>query len=455
MYIKQIYTNCLSQASYYIESGDECVIIDPIRDIDDYKTLIKSRKSRLIYVLETHFHADFVSGHLELSNNYNCPIVYGPNANTNYNSISLKDGEFLNIGKVKMQMIHTPGHTLESVSYLLLDEENKQHSLYTGDTLFIGDVGRPDLAVDNGLTEKDLCSMLYDSLYNKIMKLNDEILIYPAHGSGTQCGKNLSSETFSTLGNQKINNYALNFKNSKDFTDGILLNLPKSPSYFKDSAYKNKNGYKSQSKLLENSLVGLDKITFLKYYKDDCFVLDTRKPKSFLKMHLKGSINIGLNGRYAISAANLIDVKINLLIISDVGFEKESIVRLNRVGFDNIVGYLSGGINSIKNEKKLIDSVEEKSGKDLHLLNNYEIIDVRNKNEFENLHVKGAKNYPLFDIINNTSKFKTNKKYAIHCLTGYRSSIASSLLKKYNINNIINVKDGFDGISKNNKVVLQ
>ena len=268
-------------------------------------------------------------------------------------------------------------------------------------------------------------------------------------------GKNLSSETFSTLCNQKINNYALNFKNSKEFTDGILLNLPKSPSYFKDSAYKNKNGYKSQSKILENSLVGIDKSTFLRYYKDDYFVLDTRKPKSFLKTHLKGSINISLNGRYAISAANLIDVKINLLIISDVGFEKESIVRLNRVGFDNIVGYLSGGINSIKNEKKLIDSVEEKSGKDLHLLNNYEIIDVRNKNEFENLHVKGAKNYPLFDIINNTSKFKTNKKYAIHCLTGYRSSIASSLLKKYNINNIINVKDGFDGISKNNKVVLQ
>ena len=455
MYIKQIYTNCLSQASYYIESGDECVIIDPLRDIDLYTSLIKKRDKTLKYVLETHFHADFISGHLELSNKYSCPIIYGPNANTKYNSISLKDGDVLGIGKMKIKIIHTPGHTLESVCYLLLDEKNNQHSVYTGDTLFIGDVGRPDLAIDNTLTEKALCKMLYNSLYNKIMKLDDNILVYPAHGKGTQCGKNLSSDTFSTLGNQKMNNYALKYNNIDDFTNAILSDLPLSPDYFKDTAYKNKYGYLLKSELFNKSLIALDKNIFLRYYKDDYFVLDTRSSKSFSKMHLKGSTNISLNGRYAISAANLIDVKSNLLIISDIGFEEESIVRLNRVGFDNIVGFLSGGINSFKNEKNLIDSVEETSGKDFHLLDDYEIIDVRDKNEFDNLHVQGAKNYPLFDIINNTSKFKKNKKYVIHCLTGYRSSIASSLLKQHDIKNIINVNDGFKVISKNTKVILQ
>ena len=248
MFIKQIYTACLSQASYYIESENECVIIDPIRDIDIYNDLINKRDKKLIYVLETHFHADFISGHLELSKKYNCPIIYGPNVSTKYNSISLNDNEIINVGKVFFKVIHTPGHTIESVCYLLHDINNNQHSLYTGDTLFIGDVGRPDLAINNNLTTKDLSNMLYNSLYNKIMKLNDDIIIYPAHGSGTQCGKNLSSETFSTLKNQKLNNYALNFKNIKDFTNSILLDLPNAPNYFKESALVNKNGYKSSVK---------------------------------------------------------------------------------------------------------------------------------------------------------------------------------------------------------------
>ena len=455
MFIKQIYTACLSQASYYIESENECVIIDPIRDIDIYNDLINKRDKKLIYVLETHFHADFISGHLELSKKYNCPIIYGPNVSTKYNSISLNDNEIINVGKVFFKVIHTPGHTLESVCYLLHDINNNQHSLYTGDTLFIGDVGRPDLAINNNLTTKDLSNMLYNSLYNKIMKLNDDIIIYPAHGSGTQCGKNLSSETFSTLKNQKLNNYALNFKNIKDFTNSILLDLPNAPNYFKESALVNKNGYKSQSKLLSSSLKEIDKETFLNYHKKNYFILDTRNQKSFTEYHLIGSVNIGLNGKFAISAANIIELNTKILIIADIGFEKESIIRLNRVGFENILGFLSGGIDSLKNNLPLMDSINQKPGKYLHLLSDYEVIDVRNKNEFETKHLAGSKNYPLYDLLNNKDNFNSDKNYAIHCLSGYRSTIASSLLKKNNIKNIINITDGFNGMSKNSKLIFK
>ena len=455
MYIKQIYTGCLSQASYYIESGNECVIIDPIRDIDIYVDLLNKRDKKLLYVLETHFHADFISGHLELSKKYSCPIVYGPNVSTQYNSLSLNDNDLLNIGNIYLQVIHTPGHTLESVCYLLLDENKKQHSLYTGDTLFIGDVGRPDLAINNNLTSKDLSDMLYNSLYNKIMTLNDDIIIYPAHGSGTQCGKNLSSETFSTLKNQKMSNYALNFKNIEEFNNSMLQDLPTAPSYFKESALINKNGYKSQSKILSDSLKAIDKKTFLKYHKENYFILDTRNQKSFADYHLVGSVNIGLNGKYAVSAANLMDIKTKILIISDTGYEKESIIRLNRVGFENILGFLSGGFDSIKNDLLLIDSIQQKRAKELHLLDNYEVIDVRNKSEFQAQHLAGSINCPLYDILNNKDIFNTNKKYAIHCLTGYRSTIASSLLKKNNIKNIVNISDGFNGMSKNSNLIFK
>ena len=455
MYIKQIYTACLSQASYYIESDNECVIIDPIRDIDVYIDLINKRQKKLIYVLETHFHADFISGHLELSKKYNSPIIYGPNVLTKYNSISLNDNEIINVGKITLKVIHTPGHTLESVCYLLHDKNNKQHSLYTGDTLFIGDVGRPDLAINNNLTTTDLSNMLYNSLYNKIMNLNDDIIIYPAHGSGTQCGKNLSSETFSTLKNQKINNYALNFKSIKEFTNSMLQNLPNAPNYFKKSALVNKNGYKAQSKLLKDSFKAIDKETFLSYHEKNYFILDTRNQKYFAEYHLIGSINIGLNGKYAISAANLIDLNTKILIIADIGSEKESIIRLNRVGFENILGFLSGGIDSIKNNTLLIDSIHQKLGKDLHSLSNHEVIDVRNKSEFNTKHLAGSKNFPLYDILNNKDNFNNEKKYAIHCLSGYRSIIASSLLKKNNIKNITNISDGFNGMSKNSNLIFK
>jgi len=455
MYIKQIYTACLSQASYYIESDNECVIIDPIRDIDVYIDLINKRQKKLIYVLETHFHADFISGHLELLKKYNSPIIYGPNVLTKYNSISLNDNEIINVGKISLKVIHTPGHTLESVCYLLHDKNNKQHSLYTGDTLFIGDVGRPDLAINNNLTTTDLSNMLYNSLYNKIMNLNDDIIIYPAHGSGTQCGKNLSSETFSTLKNQKINNYALNFKSIKEFTNSMLQNLPNAPNYFKKSALVNKNGYKAQSKLLKDSFKAIDKETFLSYHEKNYFILDTRNQKYFAEYHLIGSINIGLNGKYAISAANLIDLNTKILIIADIGSERESIIRLNRVGFENILGFLSGGIDSIKNNTLLIDSIDQKLGKDLHSLSNYEVIDVRNKSEFNTKHLADSKNFPLYDILNNKNNFNNEKKYVIYCLSGYRSIIASSLLKKNNIKNITTISDGFNGMSKNSNLIFK
>ncbi|MEC7244378.1 MAG: MBL fold metallo-hydrolase, partial [Bacteroidota bacterium] len=324
MIIKQIYTNCLSQASYYIESKGESIIIDPIRDIEGYDEFINKNNSELKFILETHFHADFISGHIELSNKYNVPIIFGPHADTNFNSINKEDGEIIILGDIQIKVIHTPGHTLESVCYLLFDEKSNQKALFTGDTLFIGDIGRPDLAVDNNLSVNDLASMLYDSLYDKIMKLDEEIIIYPAHGPGTQCGKNLSEETFSTLKEQKLSNYALMFNNKTDFVSSITKNLPPAPDYFRDSALLNKNGYKSHLYDFDSLLIS----DFNLFQDENINLIDTRDPILFSKQHVKNSINVPLNGRYAITAANILDVKKKLIIICNEGDENESITRL-------------------------------------------------------------------------------------------------------------------------------
>ena len=447
MIIKQIYTNCLSQASYYIESKGESIIIDPIRDIDEYDKLFIKNNSKLKFILETHFHADFISGHIELSNKYNVPIIFGPHADTNFHSINKEDGDILKLGDIQIKVIHTPGHTLESVCYLIYDEKNIQKALFTGDTLFIGDVGRPDLAVDNNLSVNDLASMLYDSLYNKIMKLDEEIIIYPAHGPGTQCGKNLSEETFSTLKEQMLSNYALMFKNKTDFVNGITNNLPPAPDYFRDSALLNKNGYESYLKISENNLIS----DFHLFENIDINLIDTRESFLFSKQHIKNSINIPLNGRFAITAANILDVKKEVIIICNEGNEKESVTRLRRVGFEKIIGYYNENLNNV-NLKNLISNFKSESSESVHNYKGYKYIDVRTENEYRSKHVKSSINIPLFNLERDFSKLNMNDNYMIYCRSGYRSSVASSILMKNNIKNIINIEEGIIGLVKNKNV---
>lgn len=447
MIIKQIYTNCLSQASYYIESKGKSIIIDPIRDIEGYDELINKNNSELKFILETHFHADFISGHIELSNKFNVPIIFGPHADTNFNSINKEDGEIIKLGDIKIKVIHTPGHTLESVCYLLFDENNNQKALFTGDTLFIGDVGRPDLAVDNNLSVNDLASMLYDSLYNKIMKLDEKIMIYPAHGPGTQCGKSLSEETFSTLKEQKLSNYALMFKNKTDFVSSIIKNLPPAPDYFKDSALLNKNGYESYLNISFNDSI----FDFNLFQDENINLIDSREPSLFSKQHIKNSLNIPLNGRYAITAANILEVKKKLVIICKKGDENESITRLRRVGFENILGFYNEDLNLI-DSNHLISSFQSESSKNIHNYREYRLIDVRTENEYNSKHVKSSINIPLFNLEKNLSKLNNDEKYIIYCRSGYRSSVASSILMKNNIKNFINVEEGILGMEDNKNV---
>ncbi len=453
MYVKQIYTDCLSQASYYIESKNESVIIDPIRDIDYYDHLLNKRNSKLKYVLETHFHADFISGHIELSNKYSCPIVFGPNANTDFKSLSLNDGDTVNVGDVYIKVIHTPGHTLESVCYLLFDKNGNQHSLYTGDTLFIGDIGRPDLAIDNKISIYDLSSMLYDSLYGKILKLDEKIIIYPAHGPGTQCGKSLSEEIFSTLKKQKETNYALKFSNKDDFIESITNNIPKAPEYFKDSALLNKNGYKKQKELFKKSSKSLKANEIIDFVEQKINIVDTRETTDFSRGHIINSINIPLCGRFAITAANLFKLKDILVIICDEGKEDESIVRLSRVGFENVMGYYNKNVK-IPDFDRYLRKLPSKKGSKIHEVYDYDIIDVRMSSEHDNNSVKNSINVPLYELNDSIHIFDKNKKYALHCRSGYRSSVASSILLKNNINNVLNISDGMIGIEKNKKVIF-
>ena len=448
MVIKQIYTKCLAQASYYIESNNECIIIDPIRDIDIYIDLINQRKVKIKYILETHFHADFISGHLDLYKKYKCPIVYGPNANPNYEFISKKDGEVIYFGDLKIKVIHTPGHTLESVCYLLFDKNNIENSIFTGDTLFIGDVGIPDVAqrYDN-MSKEELASKLYNSL-DKIMKLPDDVIIYPGHGKGTQCGKNLSSETKSTIGKQKLLNYALKFKNKHEFINSICSNIPKPPKYFIESVKKNINGYDNLNLLLKKSLIPIKIDDFKSFMNDEKYVIiDTRNSNDFAKGYLKNSINIGLNGSFAISAGNLVDVKQNILIVCDLGDEEESMKRLMRVGFDNIIGYLDGSFVYWKNQGNEYSEINQIESKDINQIYKEIILDVRTKNEYAESHCLNSVNMPLYQINSDYKKLDINTNYFVHCQSGYRSMIASSLLKNKGFN-VIEIKDGFNGIKK-------
>ena len=451
MIIKQLYTNCLAQASYYIESDGEVAIIDPIRDISDYVNLIGSKK--LKYILETHFHADFVSGHLELAKKYSAPIIFGPNASPNYNFLSKKDGEILEVGNVKFKIIHTPGHTLESISYLLLDEKGMEHAVFTGDTLFVGDVGIPDVAQRyEGTTKEELASILYESL-QKLITLKNDVIVYPGHGKGTQCGKNLSSETYSTIGEQKKFNYALNFKNKSEFIKSICSNIPEPPNYFIETVNKNAKGYKLYHELYD-SLHPLTQSQLTEFISDDNYcIIDTRSTDNFARKHIKNSINISLNGSFAVSAGNLIDINKKILLVCDIGYQKESFIRLLRVGFDNITGYLNTSIDSWTDDE-YIDSIDQTTSEHLKIFKHHHIVDVRTKSEYEKSHLQRSINLPLYELNKSINLLDKNEKYLIHCQTGYRSMIASSILKRDGFD-ITEIKDGFKGfLDKESKEVV-
>ena len=454
MIVEQIYTSCLSQGSYYIESNNEVAIIDPIREIDSYIERASKTNSKIKYIFETHLHADFISGHITLAKRTGADIVYGPDVETSFNILSAKDGQEFKIGNITIHAIHTPGHTLESTTYLLRDENGDEYAIFTGDTLFIGDVGRPDLSQNSEVDSKYLAGLLYDSLRNKIMTLDDKIIIYPAHGEGSSCGKNLSSETFGTLGDQKKTNYALRENMTKtEFIDELLDGLDKPPKYFPLNVSMNKNGYDDSKEVLEKNLNPLDPDKFEELIsKRNAIVLDVRHQDDFAKAHIPNSIFIGLDGRFAPWVGEILeDINTPLLLLVPNGREEEVITRLSRVGFDHTLGYLEGGIKNWKSKGKLTSSIDSTKGsvlKDLENKSNNSILDVRSQNEHQNESILGSLNIPLKLVNQSINQIDFKSKFFIHCQGGYRSMIAASILKKNGIHSFYDVKGGYNSIKK-------
>ena len=451
MKVEQIYTKCLSQGSYYIECNKEVAIIDPIREVETYVEKAKKSGSKIKYIFETHIHADFISGHLNLAKKTGAKIIYGPKSETTFNKTIASDYEKFKLGNSIIVAIHTPGHTIESTTYLLKDTNGKDHAIFTGDTLFLGDVGRPDLSQISDLDNKDLASMLYDSLRNKIMILNDDVIVYPGHGQGTSCGKDLSSETIGTLGDQKKTNYALRDKMTKEeFVKEVLNGLLDPPKYFPSNVELNKNGYLESQIILKESLNALDANKVEELIKE-VILLDVRNENDFAESHIPGSIFIGLDGRFAPWVGELLeDIKKPIILLAPKGREEEAITRLSRVGFDNIKGYLKGGIKSWIELKKQTNSIENIKAQDFMSLNSkfdINILDVRSKNEYLSGSVDGSLNIPLINLTDNLDKLNSNKRSYIYCKGGYRSMIASSILNSKGINDITNIIGGYDSIS--------
>ena len=455
MKIEQIYTSCLSQASYFIENNGEAIVIDPIREVDQYIKRAKSSGCKIKYVFQTHFHADFVSGHITLSKKTNAQIVYGPNANPDYECIIASDGDFFEIGNLKIEVLHTPGHTLESCSYLLYNEDNEPHAIFTGDTLFLGDVGIPDVAQRyKNTTKEELASILYDSINKKIKPLSDNLVVYPGHGAGSACGKNMMKETVDTLKNQKVYNYALNGKfNKEDFVKELTENLPEPPAYFPLNVKLNQTGYIDFDTVLENSMKKINSEEFKELIKNpQIVILDTRSSKDFIKSHIKDSIFIGLEGRFAPWVGEIFkDIKTPMILVCNEGNQKEAITRLSRIGFDNCLGYLDGGIKKwIRdgNETESLETLNSKNFIDILKLNKIDILDVRRESEFKNKHIEGAINIPLSNLKDKAQDIRQSDNLYIHCAAGYRSVIAISILRKMGYNKLINISDGFNGILK-------
>ena len=453
MYIQQLYTGCLSEAAYYIESDGEAAIVDPLRDIETYINLAKERNAVIKYIFETHFHADFVSGHLDLSKKTAAPIIFGPDTITNFPVHIARDGEDFKLGKITLQLIHTPGHTIESSCYLLKDENNQAHSIFTGDTLFVGDVGRPDLS-SGDMSKEALASIMYDTLQNKILPLSDDIIVYPAHGAGSSCGKNMGPNNFSTIGEEKKNNYALQPQSKEAFIKALTDGLAAPPAYFSINAQINKDGYESLDLIKSKALTPLTVAAFKSKLKSDYTILDTRAADIFTHGFVPGSINIGLEGRFAEWAGSILSFSQPMLLITEPGKEEETIIRLARVGFSKMEGYLKGGFNAWKKADEKIDLIidveSDELAMDIPHDPNLQVIDVRKSAEFTEGHVKNAINLPLNEMTDlaQIANFEENQNLYVHCGGGYRSVIACSLLKSHGIHNIRNVIGGFEKIKQ-------
>lgn len=454
MQIEQIYTGCLAQGAYYITSNGEAAIIDPLREVKPYLERLERDNVKLKYIFETHFHADFVSGHLDLSKKTGAAIVYGPNSNTNFDCIHAADGDVFNLGALKFKVLHTPGHTMESTTYLLIDESVKEYAVFTGDTLFIGDVGRPDLAQKSaGMTQEQLASTLYHSLRNKLMTLPDDVIVYPAHGAGSACGKNMSKETVSTIGIQKQINYALRADMSeaefvKEVTDGLLP----PPAYFGMNVAMNKGGYDSFDEVMSKGLTPLSPDEFeVAADETRALILDTRGNTIFWKEFVPQSINIGLNGDFAPWVGALIgDVRQPLLLVTEEGKEQETITRLSRVGFDNILGYLKGGFDAWKAAGKQTDHIHRITAEELasKLSVNDKLLDVRKQSEYDAEHLENAECKPLSFINDWIRDINPNEHFYMHCAGGYRSMIAASVLQARGFRNFTEIEGGYNAIAK-------
>jgi hydroxyacylglutathione hydrolase len=455
MTVEQIYTGCLAQGAYYIVSENEAVIIDPLRETKPYTDRLEKDEVQLKYIFETHFHADFVSGHVDLSKKTGAPIVYGPTANPDFEAIIAEDGQIFEIGKIKIKVLHTPGHTMESSTYLLIDENGKETAIFSGDTLFLGDVGRPDLAQKAAsMTQEELAGILYDSLQNKIMPLADDIIVYPAHGAGSACGKNMQKETVDTLGNQKKTNYALNQPNKESFVKEVLDGLSAPPKYFGMNVALNKGGYEDFDVVLKKGSHPVSAEDFESVAEDaGALILDTRNAAEFQKGYVPNSINIGLQGDFAPwVGAMIVDVQQPILLITDSNAEEEAITRLARVGFDNVIGYLQGGFEAWKISANEIDTVNRISAEAFanQFTADSKVIDVRNETEYAAEHVNEAYSRPLVDINEWAATLDNDEHFYLHCAGGYRSMIAASILNSRGIRNFTEIEGGFNKIKETN-----
>jgi glyoxylase-like metal-dependent hydrolase (beta-lactamase superfamily II)/rhodanese-related sulfurtransferase len=456
MFIKQLYTGCISEAAYYIESEGEAAIIDPLRDIDEYLDLANERKAKIKYIFETHFHADFVSGHLDLAAATGATIVYGPSTETHLPVHVATDGEIFHLGKIKIELLHTPGHTLESSCFLLKDENGKDNAVFTGDTLFVGDVGRPDLAQKaNEITMDDLAGMMYESLKKKIIVLADDVIVYPGHGAGSSCGKNLGPETQSTIGEQKATNYALQPQTKEEFIKVVTEGLAAPPQYFPINAKINKEGYESLDIVLAKGMTALSIEDFKKVSaEDNVVILDTRVSSTFTQGFVPSSISIGLDGRFAEWAGSILSFDKQMLLVTEEGKERETIVRLARVGFDKIIGYLKGGFEAWKAADETVDMIidveADELAMDIPFDPKVKIVDVRKLTEYADGHIADAINIPLTDLTDPASMadLDDDQNIYVHCAGGYRSIIACSLIKREGIHNIRNVVGGWGKIKE-------
>ena len=455
MKVEQIYTGCLAHAAYYIESKGEAAIFDPLREVNPYIQKAENDHAKIKYVFETHFHADFVSGHLDLQKKTGAKIVFGPNAKPGYEALVAEDGQIFKIGDYKVKVIHTPGHTMESTTYLLIDDKGNEHGIITGDTLFIGDVGRPDLAqhVISDLTEDKLAGYLFDSLRHKIMPLDDDLMVYPNHGAGSACGKKMSKETTDTLGNQKKTNYALRADmTKKEFIKELLTGLTAPPNYFPKNVLLNIGGYKSFDKIMKQAAKALTPDEFeLLANEEGALVLDTREADNYAKSHIPNSINIGLQGSFAPWVGEMIpDLETPILLITEVGKEEEAITRLSRVGYDNTQGYLADGMKSWEAAGKDVDTINRITAEELEQKMNQDIviIDVRKKSEFDSEHIEGVVNVPLNQINQHLEKFPKEQEFVLHCAGGYRSMIAASILQQRGWSQLTDVIGGFKSIKE-------